>query len=132
MNKYNNLPDDLQRYLEKHGWHFSEKLCRFAVENMYNNDKERIDKNSYSKEQTEELLRQFKVEVKNNKGYDSVYVLNMARSDYFGESVPGTKHLALFVRDYLDDEDGYEGIAFSRYLADCIAKRLEIEWDRYI
>lgn len=132
MNEYNNLPDDLRRYLEKHGWHFSEKLCEFAVAAMYGNDEEKIREKALSAGFVRTLLKHNGVTLENDKGFDAVYVANMGRSDYLGDSVPDQKHLARYIKNYLDDEDGYEGVALSRYLADCIGKRVKINWDLYI
>lgn len=46
----------------------------------------------------------------------------MARADYFKSSISDEAHLALFVKDFFDDTDGYPTMAFTRFYADCIAK----------
>ena len=34
----------------------------------------------------------------------------------------------LFVKDYIDDPDGYEGLPFTRFYADCIGSGTPIMW----
>ena len=53
----------------------------------------------------------------------------MAKADYFKSSIADEQHLALFVKDYIDDVDGYSGIALTRYMADCIGGGTPIEWE---
>lgn len=77
-------------------------------------------------------MKQYNIEVKNAKGYDCVYVVNMALADYHGSSIVDQQRLVMFVRDYIDDADGYEGIALTRYYADCIGKGEPIEWGEMI
>lgn len=53
----------------------------------------------------------------------------MCKSDYLGSSVQDEQHVALFVKDYLDDPDGYKGLPFTRYYADTEALGLPIIWE---
>ena len=75
------------------------------------------------------LLKQYGIELKKDKGYDCVYVCNMALADYFGSSIPNPQYLAMFIRDYIDDEDGYDGLPFTRYYADTIGSGTPILWE---
>ena len=43
-----------------------------------------------------------------------------------GSSVPDEQRLALFVKDYVDDPDGYEELPFTRFYSDCIGKGIPI------
>ncbi len=60
-----------------------------------------------TKEQIDKLLKTNGIELKHDNGYDCVYVANMARADYWGSSIADEQHLALFVGDFIDDEDAY-------------------------
>ena len=82
-----------------------------------------------TKEQVSEWLRTNGVTLKNDKGYDAAYVLAMAKADYWGSSISDDAHLALFVRDYLDDPDGAKSKAFDHFVVDCRAKNEPIFWD---
>lgn len=112
----------MEEYLGTYGWHFSKKMCEWATKAMK-------PAGTYTKEQTEDLLRRSSIVLENNVAYDATYVINMARSDYWGSAIADEAHLAKFVKDYIDDKDGYDGIAFTRFYADCIGKGVPIIWE---
>ena len=87
------------------------------------NQLNKIDKiTPYTKENLESLLKSNTITIENDNGYDAVYVLNMAKADFHGSSIADESRLIRFVRDYIDDVDGYDGIALTRFYADCIGK----------
>lgn len=73
-----------------------------------------------TKDGVDELLKRHNVKLDNKNGYDYVFVTNMAMADYMGSSLEDERHLALFIKDYVDDPDGYDGLPFTRFYADCI------------
>jgi len=113
----------MKRYLKYYGQHFTKKLCDFAVDKMHHN------KQPISKERADELLNKYNVSLRNNELYDYIYVINMGNNDFVGSSIPDEKHLALYVKDVIDDEDGYNGIVFNRWYADMVSLGIPIEWD---
>lgn len=122
----------MQEYLGLYGWHFSKKLCEWACSKM----KRRSPMNGkneplqmWDKEKTEEMLKRFGIDCTDFVGYDAVYVINMARADYLGSSVPDEQRLALFVKDYLCDIDGYDEVAMTRWYADVIGKGEIVPWE---
>ena len=86
-------------------------------------------KQPITKEQAEEILKKHNITLDNNSLYDHVYVINMGNNDYLGSSIPDEKHLALYVKDVIDDKDGYDGIVFNRWYADTVTVGIPIEWD---
>ena len=74
----------------------------------------------YTKETVESLLKANNVKLDGDVGYDAVYVANMVKADFYGSSISDDMHLAKFIKDYVDDPDGYDGIVFTRFYADCI------------
>ena len=46
---------------------------------------------------------------------------------YLGSSVPDGLHLCLYVKDVIDDVDGYDGIAFNRWYADMCRKGIQVD-----
>lgn len=126
------FPSGMEEYLEQYGWHFNKKMCEYAVKHMRKKSKqngEQIALEPFDYARCETILKQYGVDISRFIGYDFVYVLNMCRADYYGSSVIDEQHLALFVKDYLGDPDGYEGVAFTRYYADCIGKGAQIPWE---
>lgn len=132
---YDDLPSGMRSYLQKYGWHFSKKMFEWAVsgirkKNAVTGKDEPVD--YWDKEKVDEFLKKNGIQVKNDVAYDAAYVCNMARADYLKSSVPDEVHLAMFVRDYLDDSDGYDGLPFTRFLADCIGGGKPVVWEDMI
>lgn len=74
-------------------------------------------------------MQRHNVPLNNDNGYDKVFVYHMGLSDYLGSSIVDEMHLAHYVKDVLDDVDGYDGIAFTRFYADCSGKGIPINWE---
>lgn len=123
------MPAEMINYLRYNGPHFSKSLAQFAIGKMKKDGKKL---QAISEEQMETILKNAQVDIENDILYDALYVINMAKADFFGSSITTDNALAKFVKDYLDDEDGYDGIAFNRFLADCARKGVVIRWDKMI
>ena len=129
---YDVLPEDMINYLRHNGRHFNKKLCDFAVSKMkYHNPStgEVVKLVPISKEHIDSLLKTYKIELNNNELYDYVYVANMCKADFFGSSVPDDQHLCKYVKDVIDDIDGYDGIVFNRWYADMCRKGVPVSWE---
>ena len=85
--------------------------------------------NTLSREEVDNLLQRYNVTIDNKYGYDYVFAANMGKADYLGSSVVDETHLAMFVKDYVDDPDGYPELPFTRFYADCIGKGISIDWE---
>ena len=120
----------MDAYLSNYGWHFSKAMCEWAVSKMRDRNDQKVKMKT--KEEVEAILKANGVEIKNDYGYDKVFVMHMGLSDYLGDSVPDEAHLAKYVKNVLDDKDGYEGVALSRFLADCNGKGWPIIWEDMI
>lgn len=130
LDTYDRLPSGMKEYLSQYGWHFSKKMCEWAVSRMKAKDETGKPKklDMMKKDEVEELLKKYGVKLEMDSGYDCVYTANMAKSDYYKSSIADESHLALFVKDYIDDPDGYEGLPFTRFYADCIGSGTPIMW----
>lgn len=124
------FPSGMEDYLAQNGWHFNKKMCEWACSNMYKIDKTGSKSyiTPYTKDQVDEILRKYGVQV-TKVGYDYVFAANMCKADYVGSSISDDMHLALFIKDYVDDKDGYDGLPFTRFYADCIGSGQPIEWE---
>lgn len=130
MDYYDILPAGMDAYLSVYSWHFSKRMCEFAVSMMRDRNGQKLKMRT--KEEVETILKNNNVEIENDYGYDKVFVMHMGLSDYMGSSITDEMHLAKYVKDVLDDEDGYQGIALTRFLADCSAKGVPIVWEDVI
>lgn len=129
LDQYDDRPKEMINYLSYNGWHFNKKMCEFAVKNMYKKGK-KLD--MLSKEQVDQLLAKFNISLQNNRLWDYVYVANMAKADFLGSSLTTDQQLATFIRDYIDDEDAYDGMPFSRFYIDTVKKGIPIDWDEVL
>lgn len=127
-------PEEYREYLRRHGRHFSEGLCEFATSIMEAEDKtgNRSHLTPMKKEEVDALLKEFNVDVRRAMEYDTVFVANMGKADYLGDSVPDREHLARYIKNVIDDPDGYDGIAFNRWFADMCAKKVEVPWEEVL
>lgn len=120
---YDDRPTSMKRYLKYYGQHFNKKLSDFAVSKM------KHGKQAVQKEKVDEILSKHGITLQNNELYDHVYVYNMGNNDFMGSSITDERHLAMYVKDVIDDKDGYDGIVFNRWYADMVANGIPIEWD---
>lgn len=133
LTQYDIKPEYMVNYLRYYGPHFNEKLIEFAVSKMYKREEgAKVKLVPYTKRQVEEILKAYKIELKNDQLYDSVFVANMAKADYWGSSITDEMHLAKYIKDVIDDVDGYDGIVFNRWYADMCKKGIVIDWKEMI
>lgn len=115
----------MRAYLSNYGWHFNKKAYDFAVSQM--RDKEGKVK-PYTKAQLDELLKLHQIDIKNDVGHDALYVATMCKADYYGSSIPDEKHLAMFVKDTIDDVDAADGTTMRRWYASMVAAGIPVDW----
>ena len=127
-------PEGYKAYRKRHGKHFSEELCQFAVSMMTRQDEQGNDLpiSPMDKEEVERILNDYNIRLRNNKEYDHVFAANMCKADYLGDSVPDLEHLARYVRNAIDDSDGYDGIVFERWVSDMVNKKVEVPWENFL
>ncbi|ASM66449.1 DUF7841 family protein [Bacteroides caccae] len=128
-------PEEMEVYLSNFGWHFNKKMCEFAVSlmkklNPSSGKKERIE--PISKEKVDELLTRYGIKLENNVLYDYVYVANMGKADFLKSSIPDEAHLALYIKDTIDDSDAPDGTTMRRWYATMIAAGEPVEWDEML
>ena len=132
LDSYDTYPSGMREYLSTYGWHFSKKMCEWAVSRMYKDGEDNKPEQAipnYTRERVDLLLKRFNLKLENNKGYDDVYVANMCKFDFLGSSIDNEMKLAQFIKDYIDDADAYEGMPFTRFYADCIGSGTPIIWE---
>lgn len=129
---YDDMPYAMYKYISQNGFHFNKKACSYAVSRMKrknpnSNKLEPIE--PWHKEQVEDLLSRNGVTLTDSIMYDHVYVANMAKADYYKSSLPDEAHIALFVKDTLEDVDGSDELPFRYWLQRCIAMGEPVEFE---
>lgn len=132
MNEYNT--SDKSAYLAENGWHFNMKACQDAVKMLKKKGPtgkpESLD--PWSREQVDELLSKHGVKLDNKIGYDYVYAANLIKSDNYKGSVPDDAHVALAIKEMVDDIDAGEGEIFAVWYAKMIRRRMPVDWGAYL
>ena len=132
---YDDKPRDMRIYLSHYGWHFNKKACEFAVSLMKRKNPttgklEKIE--AYTKEQVDEMLKKYNVAIEDKSNYDYVYVANMCKADYLKSSIIDDQHLALYVKDTIDDPDAGDGVTMRRWYATMVANGEMVEWSEML
>lgn len=129
---YDDIPREMRSYLRNYGYSFSKKAFLLAVNKMKrrNPATDKLEPiEPYTKEQVEEMLAKNGIKLENNKGYDFVYAANKCKADYMKSSVPDEQHVALYVKNVIDDPDMPGGNEFRHWLVDCDKKGVPIDWE---
>lgn len=131
--RYDEYPPAMLNYMRNYGPHFNRKLFEFAVGKMT----KRVDGVEkkivpMKKEDVDNLLRANGTEVKRGQLYDCAYVANMCKADFLGTSVLDERHLAMYIRDVIDDVDAPDGLVFNRWYADMCYCGIAIDWEEML
>lgn len=117
-------------YIAEMGWHFNEKACEYAV--MYLKDRNNNPIKPYSKEEVDEMLKRQNVTLEKNKGWDYVYVANMAKSDMDGSPLADEKSIANYVKIVIDDTDAAEGEIMGCWYTKMIFRHNPVDWAMFL
>lgn len=131
LDSYMIQPAGKREYLANHGYHFSKRAFQFATKRMRKKDGSGNENEvkPYTNDETEEMLSKYGIKLKNDHGYDKAYIASMLKADCLGSSIEDERHLAMGVKDFLDDVDGGEERAFRHWYSDMIEKGVSIPWE---
>lgn len=131
LTQYDIKPEAMINYLRYNGPHFNKKLVEFAVSHMKKDNGVAIT--PFTKQEIDNKLKNNGITLKSSQLYDHVFVANMCKADYLGESVPNDdQHLCLYIKNVIEDPDGYDGLPFNRWYADMCRKGIVIDWEEMI
>jgi hypothetical protein len=123
-------PSAKEMYIAEMGWHFNEKACQYAVQ--YHKDRNNKPIKPYSKEEVDELLKKQNVTLQNNKGWDYVYVANMAKSDMDGSPLADDKSIANYVKIVIDDVDAADGEIMGCWYVKMLFRHIPVDWAMFL
>lgn len=135
LDMYDDIPSEMRKYLRFYGWHFNKKACDFAVSLMYkkNLSTGKIEKiEPVTKEQVDSLLLKYGITLENNTDYDYVYVANMGKADLLKSSIADEQHLALYIKDVVDDVDAGDGEIMREWDAKMTSRGIAINWEEIL
>lgn len=117
----------MRKYLSFNDFHFSKPMYRWAVSMLKDRNGNKVE--PMEKEQVMEVLKRNNVTDLPEAGYDIPFVYLRKKSDSLGGSIPDEAHLAMAVKEFFSDKDGYETMAFDEFLAKINAKGISISWE---
>lgn len=119
-----------KKYISLYGPHFTKDLCEFAVSMMEGASGRVIP---FTKQEIESKLKAQNIILQYNKLEDFVFVANMCKADFLGQAVPNDdRHLCLYIKNTIDDPDGYDGQVFFRWLTDMKKTQTPVDWAEFI
>lgn len=135
LDMYDEIPEEMKRYLRHNGWHFNKKACDFAVslmrkKNASTGKPEKIE--PLTKEQIDTMLTKYGITLENNVDYDYVYVANMGKCDLLKSSITDEQHLAMYIKDVIDDYDAGDGEVMRCWDAKMTSRGIPVEWDEML
>ena len=133
LTQYEEIDPKLLKYLSYRGPHFDKALLDFAVSKMtVRKDGKETKLEPIIKQDVDFILKENRIKLENNELLDYVYVANMCKADFIGSSIPDDTHMALYIKDVIDDIDAPDGLVFNRWYADMCYKGIPIDWDEIL
>ena len=117
-------------YLAENGWHFNKAACEYAIQFLKGKDNKPIK--SFNKEQVDEMLKKQNVTLEKNKGWDYVYVANMAKSDMDGSPLADDKSIANYIKIVIDDPDAADGEVMACWYVKMLRRRNPVDWGMFL
>ena len=135
LDMHDDIPMEMRKYLRFHGWHFNKKACDFAVslmrkKNASTGKTEKIE--PLTKDQVDSMLARYGVTLENNVDYDYVYVANMGKADLLKSSITDEQHLALYVKDVVDDVDAGDAEIMREWDAKMTSRGIAVDWEEIL
>lgn len=120
----------LQQYIEKHGRHFTAALADYVCGMMANAD------GTTHMWNTAEVAEAYRQTGRTDKGTltdgDICYLANMAYADFYPSPLTSTSSCLEYAYRVATDPDGYNGLPFTRWLADMEAKGECLDFARFV
>lgn len=121
--------DDFIAYIKRNGYHFTSALAEHASKQMTNADGS-VHMWTVDQVRTALTAAGFKLKETDTWG-DATYLANMAYADFYPELLVKPEECLKYPVVTLTDPDGYDGIAFSRWLSDVVSTHTVIDWEYY-
>lgn len=120
---------DFINYINTHGYHFNDKLAMWASRQMINEDG---SLHSWKVMDCEAKAIELGISIPTTStSADFTYTANMAYADFYPTLI-SEKGCLIYANIVANDPDGYEGIQFSRWLADIIRKKVNVPWGEVV
>jgi len=126
LDLYDDMPKYMRRYISNYGWHFNKESLEYAVGKMRKKDGGTVP--LADRESVLQVLQRHGVTLENDTLYDGVYVYHQCLADLYGSSIADEKHLALYVKDIVDDADAPPDAVFRKWVASQVGLGQPVPW----
>lgn len=118
-------------YIRKHGYHFTTALADCASKMLVNSNNR---EHRWTADQVRQHLAMLGItDLGKCTLGDITFLANMAYADLYPEVLQSETACIKYAAAMIKDPDGYDGMVFSRWIADLIGRKITtIEWERYI
>lgn len=118
-------------YTEKHGYHFTEELAEHASKMMKNANGQT---HTWTAAQVKKALESlgYMPSSKDATLGDIAYAANMLYADFYPEVIKDEASCLKGANALASDPDGYEGMIFTRWASDVMAKAVSIDWEKFV
>lgn len=129
------MPKAKQNYLMLHGNHFSKPLYEYAASMMFKENKQTGKEEKVpmlKKEDVDNMLKKYNVELKDKGEYDYVYVAQSIKADYWGGSISDEGKMVLHIKEVVEDADAPDGLIFKQW---CLRQDMlgnPVPWDDFL
>lgn len=118
-------------YIARHGYHFTPELADCATKMLVNTN------NREHRWTADQIRQQLLIHGISDTGKctlgDITFLANMAYADFYPEVLTSEHACIKYAIAVSKDPDGYEGIVFSRWIADLIGRKItSIDWEKYV
>lgn len=122
--------ESYEKYVEKHGYHFTDALSEHVSKGMKNANG---TPHSWTVAQVINAMKGLSLSVPQGvTDGDIAYLANMYYADFYPDVLKDDVSCLKAAHAAANDIDGYEGMAFCRWVADAIGKNISIDWDKFI
>lgn len=118
-------------YIARHGYHFTTDLADCASKMLINAN------NREHRWTADQIRQQLAIHGLSDIGKctlgDITFLANMAYADFYPEVLTSEQACIKYAIAVSKDPDGYDGVVFSRWIADLIGRKItSIEWEKYV
>lgn len=118
------------KYIEKHGYHFTDELAEYASKMMENANGQ---SHSWTVAQVKKSMDNLGLVIPSKVTIgDVTYLANMYYADLYPDPLKDEASCLRAAYKSVNDPDGYEGMTFCRWTADVIGKAIKIDWEKFI
>lgn len=129
------MPRSKKIYIMQNGNHFNKNLFEYAASLMYKKNKQNGKEEKVpmlTKEEVDNMLKKYNIEVENKGGYDYMYVAQSIRADYYGGSIPNEQYMAMHIQERCDDVDSPDGYIFKSWCLKMDMMGIPVNWEEYV